>query len=309
MAKTVKLFFKASLLALGVQYCAVGQNALQDNGSVSLNDSIPREVRDVTITQNLGDSVPLDLPLIDSEGRPIETGYILQGTRPVIVTLNYSDCPMLCNVQLSQLSKTLSKLDLQIGEDFDILTVSIDPAESSETATKTKNKFAKPLVAQHKQVMDGWTFCTTDENTINRLASTLGFSYTRDEQTGEYYHPAMLAFLSPKGVITRYSLDVGFEVQDLRKALVEAGQGTVGSPVDQLLLWCFSFDPSSNSYVPQAWKLMRAGGATAVILIVAFMAPYWIGSKRTPATTRTSADENLNTENESTTLPSDSVDD
>lgn len=307
-AKAAKLFFMMSLLIVGIHECADGQNPLQEGGTVSLNDSIPREVQNVTITQNLGDSVPLDLPLTDSDGRPIETGYVLQGSRPVIVTLNYSDCPMLCNVQLSQLGKTLSKLDLQIGEDFDILTVSIDPAETSETATKTKNRFAKPLIAQHENVMDGWTFCTADENSINQLANILGFSYTRDERTGEYYHPAMLAFLSPKGVITRYSLDVGFEVQDLRKALIEAGQGAVGSPVDQLLLWCFSFDPSSNSYVPQAWKLMRAGGATAVILIVVFMTPYWLGSKRLPAPAEPSVEDETSAVNETTNLSSDAVD-
>ncbi len=272
----------AILIAFGGLQRAVGQGALREGDTVTLNDSIPREVRDVTVTQNLGDSLPLNLPLTDSAGRAMESGYVFQGGKPVIVTLNYSDCPMLCNVQLSQLSRTLAKSDLKIGEDFEILTVSIDPKESSETSTKTKNKFAKPLTKQHPKVMDGWTFCTAEQNTIDRLSDSLGFSYTYDEKTGEYYHPAMLAFISPKGIITRYSLEVGFEIQDLRKALVEAGQGTVGSPVDQLLLWCFSFDPSSNSYVPQAWKIMRAGGATAVILIVICMTPYWIGSKRNP---------------------------
>ncbi len=272
-----------SLLFIYPSLCAPGQNALQDRESVSLNDSIPREVRDVNVTQNLGDTVPSDLALTDSMGRPIESGYFFQGSQPVIITLNYSDCPMLCNVQLSQLSQTLAKIDLKIGEDFEILTLSIDPAESSETAAKTKKRFAEPLVKQHAKVSDGWTFCTADKQTIDRLSESLGFSYNRDEKTGEYHHPAMLAFISPQGVITRYSLEVGFEVQDLRKALVEAGQGTVGTPVDQLLLWCFSFDPSSNSYVPQAWKIMRAGGATIVVLILACMTPYWIGSKRKPA--------------------------
>lgn len=283
LVKSAKWSAIAICFAFALQHCALGQNALQDSGSVSLNDSIPREVRDVTVTQKLGDSVAFDLQLIDSAGREIESGYFFQGSKPAIITLNYSDCPMLCNVQLSQLSKTLSKLDLKIGEDFDILTVSIDPKETPKTSSEAKKRFAEPLVAQHERVMEGWSFCTAEKSTIDRLSEILGFSYTRDEKTGEYYHPAMLAFISPQGIITRYSLEVGFEVQDLRKALVEAGQGTVGTPVDQLLLWCFSFDPSSNSYVPQAWKIMRAGGATVVILIIVCMTPYWIGSKRQPA--------------------------
>lgn len=263
--------------------CAWAQSQLQANDNVSLNGDVPREVRDVTVDQNLGGQLPLDLPLIDSQGRQIETGYYIDGNKPTIVTLNYSDCPMLCNVQLNQLSQSLSKLDLQIGKDFQILTVSIDPKETTATAGKTKDKYISLLRKEQPGADEGWGFCTADSETITNLADVLGFRYTYDEKSGEYYHPAMLAFVSPQGVITRYSLNIAFEPQDLRKALIEAGEGTVGSPVDQLILWCFSFDPTSNSYVPQAWKIMRAGGAATVLLMLACLAPYWIGRHRSPS--------------------------
>ena len=232
--------------------------------------------------QNLGGRIPLDLPLVDSKGRQVETGYFIDGQKPTIVTLNYSDCPMLCSVQLSQLALSLGKLDLGVGDDFQILTVSIDPNETTEAAAKTKAKYVSLISDVHANAEEGWEFCTANQATITELADVLGFRYTYDEKSGEYYHPAMLAFISPEGVITRYSLEVGFEPNDMRKALVEAGEGTVGSPVDQLVLWCFSYDPSSNSYVPQAWKIMRAGGAATVLLILACMAPYWFGRKRVP---------------------------
>ncbi len=193
---------------------------------------------------------------------------------------------MLCNVQLNQLAQSLSKLDLQVGEDFQILTVSIDPKESTETAGKTKAKYVSLLRNHQPDAAEGWAFCTADQATITRLADVLGFRYTYDEKSGEYYHPAMLAFVSPEGVITRYSLEVAFEPEDLRKALIESGEGTVGTPVDQLILWCFSFDPTSNSYVPQAWKIMRASGAVTVLLMLACLAPYWFGRKRGPAAER-----------------------
>jgi protein SCO1/2 len=262
--------------------CALAQQSLQGSSGVSLNDGVPRQVRDVTVEQKLGEQLPLDLPLVDSEGRAVDSGYYIDGNKPTIVTLNYSDCPMLCNVQLNQLASSLSKLDLQIGEDFQILTVSIDPKESTATAQKTKEKYVGQLEKQQPNASDGWAFCTADQTTITELADVLGFRYTYDQASGEYYHPAMLVFASPQGVISRYSLEVAFEPADLRKALIEAGEGTVGTPVDQLILWCFSFDPSSNSYVPQAWKIMRAGGAATVLLIVVCMAPYWIGRKRGP---------------------------
>jgi len=210
----------------------------------------------------------------------VETGYFIDGNKPTIITLNYSDCPMLCNVQLNQLAKSLGELDLQIGEDFQILTVSIDPKETSEKARETKQKYVQQVLKQHPKADEGWGFCTAEQPVITEIASTLGFEYTFDEKSGEYYHPAMLAFLSPEGVISRYSLAVAFEPSDLRKALVEAGEGTVGTPVDQFVLWCFSYDPTSNSYVPEAWKIMRLAGAATVCLMLACLAPYWIGRKR-----------------------------
>ena len=254
---------------------------------VSLNDGVPREVENVTVEQNLGDAIPLNLPLQDSLGHEVETGYFIDGRKPTIITLNYSDCPMLCNVQLNHLAKSLADLDLKIGEDFQILTVSIDPKETSETAGKTKQKYVQQLLKTHPKANEGWEFCTAKQPVITKLADTLGFQYTFDPKSGEYYHPAMLAFISPQGVITRYSLAVSFEPSDMKKALVEAGEGTVGTKVDQFILWCFSYDPSSNSYVPQAWKIMRLAGAGTVGLMLCCLAPYWIGRKRVTPTETT----------------------
>ncbi|MDA8745053.1 SCO family protein [Rubripirellula amarantea] len=259
-----------------------GQAALQSDAEVTLNDGVPREVENVTVEQKLGDAVPLNLPLTDSLGRRIKTGYVIDGNKPVIISLNYSDCPMLCNVQLNQLCKSLKELDLQIGKDFQILTVSIDPNETTEKIRETKAKYADQLIKTHPGVDEGWTFCTAQQPIITKLADVLGFRYTYNQKAKEYYHPAMLAFVSPKGVITRYSLALSFEPEDLRKALVESGDGTVGSPVDQLIMWCFSYDPDSNSYVAEAWKIMRLAGAATIGLMLACLAPYWVGKKAFP---------------------------
>ncbi|MDA9857897.1 SCO family protein, partial [Rubripirellula sp.] len=205
--------------AVGQTRSAPAQGALQGSNDVSLNDGVPREVENVTVEQNLGDRIALGLPLTDSLGRRVKTGYFIDGKKPTIITLNYSDCPMLCNVQLNQLAKSLSELDLQIGEDFQILTVSIDPKETTEKARETKMKYVEQVLKQHPKAEKGWEFCTAQQPIITELADTLGFQYTYDRKSGEYYHPAMLAFLSPEGVISRYSLAVAFEPSDLRKAL------------------------------------------------------------------------------------------
>lgn len=288
MSVRANLLLVASFLAVvlsmmgTVSNCALAQADVRSGSDVVLNNGIPREVREVTIEQKLGGSIQLNLPMTDSHGERVETGYFIDGNKPTIITLNYSDCPMLCSVQLDQLTKSLAELDLKIGEDFQILTVSINPREKPETAAKTKSKYIDMLRASQPSAEDGWAFCTAGQSVITRLADNLGFRYTYDSKSGEYYHPAMLAFVSPTGVITRYSLTVDFPPDDMRKALVEAGEGSVGNPVDQVLLWCFSYDPESNSYVPQAWRIMRLAGAGTVGLMIACLAPYWLGRKASP---------------------------
>ena len=271
-----------TVMVIGESRCALAQAEVREGAAVSLNNGVPKQVENVTVEQKLGGRIQLNLPMTDSLGRRVKTGYFIDGKKPTIITLNYSNCPMLCSVQLDQLAKSLADLDLQIGRDFQMLTVSIDPKETPEAAAKTKSKYVDMLRRTQPTVEDGWAFCTAQQPIITRLADNLGFRYTYDSKTGEYYHPAMLAFISPEGVISRYSLSVEFPPGDMRKALVEAGEGSVGSPVDQVLLWCFSYDPSSNSYVPQAWKMMRLAGAGTVGLMLACLAPYWIGRKASP---------------------------
>ncbi len=254
----------------------------QAGSDVDLNDGIPREVEGVTVEQRLGDEIPPELALTDSQGQRLRTGDWFDGELPTIVTLNYSSCPMLCNVQLTALTESLAELDLRLGEDFRVLTVSIDPHEPTARIAETKRSYVGQL-ENHPQADQGWVFCTATQPVIERLTDALGFRYNYDQQTGEYYHPAMLAFVSPEGIITRYSLKVNFPPDQVKLALVEAGEGNVGGAVQQFLLWCYTYDPDRNSYVPQAWKLMRLGGAMTIVAMLVFLLPYWVGRKRTGA--------------------------
>lgn len=258
-----------------------GAQGVSDASSdrVDLNDGVPREVENVTVEQNLGESLPMDLDLTDSDGNRVAVSDFFDGDRPVIVTLNYSNCPMLCNVQLNALTESLQELDLRIGDDFQILTLSIDPHEPPERIAQTKRSYVERLDSQ-PSAAEGWAFCTATEPVIAEFADAIGFRFTYDEASGEYYHPAMLAFVSPQGVISRYSLEVHFPPDQVKMALVEAGEGKVGGAVDQFLLWCYTYDPDRNSYVPQAWKLMRLGGAITIAGMLACLLPYWVGRKR-----------------------------
>ncbi|MCM2370852.1 SCO family protein [Aporhodopirellula aestuarii] len=256
--------------------------AAQDGSAdVLLNDRMPREVRDVTVKQNLGDQVTRELPLINSQGEEVTLGDYLDGEHPLILTLNYSNCPMLCNVQLNQLAQSLEKGDLKIGEDFRCISISIDPTETNERLRETQARYVEQ-VPSHPNAQTGWAFCRTTQNVIDQLAKEVGFSYNYNEATGEYAHPAMLAFLTPEGVITRYSLGVAFPPDQMKLALVEAGQGEVGSYIDQFVMLCYTFDPAAGSYVPEAWKIMRLGGAITIGLLGIALLPYWLGRKGNP---------------------------
>src|SRR6056297_2218445 len=156
-------FSAAAILLLTITFVSgqcsgvVGQG-LQSPDFVPMNNDVPQQVENVTVEQKLGDKIPTNLPLTDSNGRRVKTGYFIKGDMPTIITLNYSSCPMLCSLQLNQLTKSLRDLDLKIGEDFRILTVSIDPKETTATAAKTKQSYVEQLVREHPRVEEGWTF-------------------------------------------------------------------------------------------------------------------------------------------------------
>jgi protein SCO1/2 len=280
--------------------------AMEQGAPVLLNDGIPKGVQDVTVEQRLGNQLPGDMKLVDSKGRKFTLSHYLDGERSLILTLNYSNCPMLCNVQLNQLAQSLEKMnDLKIGEDFQLLSVSIDPTETDQRLRDTKQRYVEQ-VPSHPKAEEGWSFTRTTKANVDRLAKEVGFSYKYNSRTKEYAHPAMLAFVSPDGVITRYSLGVAFPPDQMKLALVEAGQGNVGGIVDQFVLWCYSYDPNENSYVPQAWKLMRLGGGMTITLLGLALLPYWRGRKGSPA--HASDDGTLGNDVDATASPDEASD-
>lgn len=256
--------------------------AVQGSADAQLNNGVPKEVEDVGVDQKLGSELPLSVLVTDSLGRKQRLGDVVKGNLPYVFTLNYSDCPMLCSVQLGELVKTLDQLELKIGRDFELVTLSIDPKESTSKIRETKQKYVE-LLPNQASASTGWHFVTGSQDSIKQITDSMGFRYRYDKLSKEYYHPAMLAFISPEGVVTRYSLDVSFPEDQMKMAIVEAGKGTVGSAVDQFLLLCFQYDANRNRYVASAWKLMRMGAIITVGLLLATLTPFWFGRRRASA--------------------------
>jgi len=250
-----------------------------------LAEDVPAELEDVTIIDRTGDAVPLDLAFVDETGRAVTLGDYFQPGHPVILTLNYYLCPMLCTLALNGMVDALNDLDWAAGGEFQIVTVSINPDEGPELATQKK----KGYLTQYDcpTATEGWHFLTGEQNNIEKLATAVGFKYRRIEETGEYAHAAGIMFITPEGRISRYMNDVMFDPKAVHLALVEASEGAIGSPVDKfLLMMCYHYDPEAGSYAFSAMKLMRLVGILTMLAIGVVILVLWRrGPQRAPQVT------------------------
>ena len=228
----------------------------------------------VGVTQKLGASVPQDLTFRNEAGEAVQLSEYFDGERPVALTLNYHNCPMLCQVQLRKFATALGKLSWTPGEKFRVLTVDINPDEGPEMAREAQERyrgaFDEPDVA-----MDGWHFLTGNKPAITALADSVGFHYRYLEDKQQYAHPAAVIFLSGTGKITRYFTTLDPAPGNLRTALVEASDGEIGSVADKVFLACAQFNPDSNSYSASALKVMQYGSGLLALIMGGALFVFW----------------------------------
>lgn len=252
--------------------CAAGATARAERPLLA--DELPPELNGVGIVERLNEMVPLQLDFLDERGRRVALGELFRENRPVILTLNYYRCPMLCSMTLNGMVDGLNEIDWSAGAEFDIVTVSIAPEEGPELADVKKRayltQYRRPTAA------DGWHFLTGEQASIEALAKAVGFGYRKVEKDNEYAHTSSIIFVTPEGRISRYMNDVQFRPQDLRLALVEASEGAIGSPMDRFLLFmCYHYDPEAGSYSVAAWKMMRLGGVLTILAIGGGLVSLW----------------------------------
>lgn len=251
----------AAVLALAV----IGGRAVEPAAGQRMEPA-PEEIEDMGVDEHLGQQVPLDVPFVDSDRSEVVLGDFFDGTRPVILTLNYSDCPMLCSLQLNGLFRGLDGMKWDLGENFQMVTVSIDPKELPERAQLTKQKYMKAYA--RPGTGDGWRCLTGKEEDIRKVADAVGFKYFYSEDTGEYIHTAVTMILTPDGRVSRYLYGVEYDPQTIRLSLVEAAEGKIGSTIDRVLLFCFHYDETKGRYGPHAVVVMRVGGVLTVLTLV-----------------------------------------
>ena len=237
----------------------------------SAPSGLPRALSDVGIDQKLNAQLPLDLVFRNENGEEVKLGSYF-GKKPVVLSLVYYQCPMLCNQVLNGMVTAFKVMAFKPGDEFDVVTVSFDPRETPALATAKKKTYIDYLPeAKRAGAASGWHFLTGDEENIKRITDAVGFRYHWDKATEQFAHASGVFVTTPQGKLSRYFYGIEYAPRDLRLGLIEAADNKIGSPVDQLLLYCFHYDPATGKYGAAVMNLMRVAGVVTVIGIVGLL--------------------------------------
>ena len=255
----------AALLAAGSPVYAQGL-APDDAGEPA--KAKPGLLKKIGIDQRLHQQVPLDLVFTDETGRDVRLGEFF-GKRPVILALVYYECPMLCTQVLNGLVSALGILSFDVGREYDVVAVSINPKETPGLAVQKKQAYLDRY--KRPQTAAGWHFLTGKEENIQRLAAAVGFRYAFDEEIQQYAHGAGIEVLTPRGVVSKYFYGIEFSARDIKFGLIEASDERIGTPIDAALLLCYHYDPATGKYGASAIRAVRIGAVATVLAFLTFL--------------------------------------
>jgi protein SCO1 len=228
----------------------------------------PNPLKNIGIDQKLDTQIPLDIPFRDDSGRDVKLGDYF-GKRPVVLALVYYSCPMLCTQILNGMVSSLRVVSFNPGEDFDVVAVSFDAREKPPLALEKKQAMVKQY--GRPQTAKGWHFLTGDLASIKALTDAVGFHYSYDAHTNQFAHASAIMVVTPEGKLSKYYYGIEYSPKDLRLGLIEAAQNKIGTPVDQILLFCYHWDPSTGKYTPIAIGGLRVVAAVTLLLIGGFV--------------------------------------
>ncbi|HZN54613.1 MAG TPA: SCO family protein [Candidatus Polarisedimenticolaceae bacterium] len=237
-------------------------------------DPVPRALAGVGVEEKLDARLPLALPFTDEAGRETTLGAYLRAGRPLVLTLNYYRCPMLCTLELNGLVEALRGLEWTPGEEFSVATVSIDPRETATLALEKRRSYLEDLGRPGAEA--GWHFLTGPAASIDALTRAVGFAYRYDEGADQYGHAAAIVVVTPDGRVSRYLYGVRFDPRTLSLSLVEASRGAIGSAWDRFIIYCYHYDPARGSYALAALRVMRAAGALTVLVLGTIVGGFWL---------------------------------
>tara|TARA_R110002096_G_scaffold171490_4_gene344516 strand:+ start:149856 stop:150734 length:879 start_codon:yes stop_codon:yes gene_type:complete len=247
---------QSALCALALLGALIGDVAAADR-----IEPTPAELESVDVQEKLGASVPLSTEFVDADDKTVRLADVI-GSKPVILTFNYSNCPMLCSVQLGGLVNTMTEMDWDIGSQFDVITISLDPSETREQAAKTRDRYIEQY--GREGAFENWTFLTGTKENVDAVTNAVGFGYTYHEGRKEYLHPAVLTLVSPRGKVSTYIYGVSYDPNNLRDKLLLAGIGETSEAAARFILSCYHYDaPTGNGAIVA--NIMSVGGLVFVI--------------------------------------------
>lgn len=278
-AKHNKMWAWATLASAGIALALAGPAAGQ------LNQKQPDDLAGLELVQKLDARLPLELEFLDENGYKMKLGDRFKGDKPVILTLNYYSCPMLCVLTLNGMLDALKQVELEPGSDYDICTVSINPMEQSQLTKQKKQNYCEYWGNPNGPA--AWNFHTGTAENIKTLADSVGYQFRWIPERREYAHPSVLIICTPDGRVSRYLQGVNFDPKTVRLALVEASNGKIGTVVDDFTLFCYMYDATKGTYTMTAIGVMKAGGILTILAIGIWLSVLWgIEKRRRLATLR-----------------------
>jgi protein SCO1/2 len=264
--------------ALRVLLSILLAGALVTPSAVAQVNVTPKELEEVRVQEHLGAELPHALVFDRHDGARVSLGSALRGTKPTILVFAYHRCPMLCSFVIDGLLKGLKGVSATAGEDFNVVSVSIDPRDNPESATKKREQ----ILGRYGRTVapEAFTFLTGDEPSIKALTKVVGFDFTYDARQDQYAHPAAVFLVSPTGHLTRYLYGIVYEPEDLKLAIIEAKAEKARSTVESLLLYCYHYDPQGKRYGLVAMRVMRLGGLVTVLALGTLLATLWRFDRR-----------------------------
>jgi protein SCO1 len=264
-----------TLLALFAVTPAFGRDFAKPIEGVA-NDT-PAKLEDIGIDPHLGEKIDLDAKLIDEAGKEVTLRDFTKDGRPILLSLAYYSCPSLCSFHLNGLNDAFKQMKEPLGKEFNLVVVSFDPKETPALASAKKDSYLRAY--DRPEGNRGWHFLTGAGPTTAALAKAVGFKYRWDEDQKQYAHASAAYAIAPDGTITRYLFGIVFDPKTVRLSMLEASKGHVGTVIDKLILYCFHYDAKANRYTLAAFNVMRAGGLLVLLVIGAFLVPFWFRTK------------------------------
>jgi protein SCO1 len=243
-------------------------------------NGLPEALKTIGIEQKLGNQLPLDTQFKDESGNMVKLGSFFGNGRPVVVAFVYYECPMLCNQVLNGLTGSLKGISFDAGKEFDVVAISFD-AKEFDKPDLAKNKKANYLERYGRPGSEkGWHFLTGTEESIAAVTSAAGFSFKWDEKSGQFAHAAGVMVATPEGKMSRYYYGIDYSPKDLKFGIMESAESKVGNPAEQLLLYCYHYDPATGKYGLAILRVMRLGGIVTLIGMAAMGFVFWKRNKK-----------------------------